>query len=66
MKRIYEVSAMVYYTVVVLASSKKQALKHVATWEHAWDANADLISVSDIEVTDVRPGTADDADEVVA
>lgn len=64
--KLYEISALVSYAVVVLATSKEEALAEVATWEHAWDGNADLIGVSDVEVTDVRDGDEDDAHEVTA
>ena len=64
--KLVEVVALVKYAVVIYADSEAQALEHVTTWEHAWDANADLIGVSDVEVGDVQPGTPEDAHEVTA
>ncbi|MEI6150758.1 MAG: hypothetical protein WCS01_16800 [bacterium] len=64
--KLVEITALVSYSVVVYADSKEQALEHVKTWEHAWDANADLIGVSDVDVLDVRAGTPEDAHEVTA
>lgn len=59
--KLYEISALVSYHVVIRANSKKEALDHVATWEHAWDSNSDLVCVSDVELFDVREGHAEDA-----
>jgi hypothetical protein len=39
--KLYEISAMVNYHTVILATSEKDALEHVSTWENAWNANAD-------------------------
>lgn len=58
--RLYEVTALVSYSVVLLATSSEDALAHVATWEHAWDSSADLIGVSDVDVLDVRDLKASD------
>lgn len=58
--KLYEISALVAYSSVILAVSEKDALEHVVTWEQAWHENADLIAVSDVEITDVRPLKASD------
>lgn len=64
MKKLYEITAMVTYSVVISAESAEAALAHVESWEHAWDASADLIGVSDVEVADVRdPISADTLDD---
>ena len=64
--KLVEITAVVSYAVVIYADSEDQALEHVKTWEHAWDANADLIGVGDVEVNDVRPGSPCAAHEVTA
>lgn len=53
--KLYEISALVDYHSVILAASEKDALAHVATWDRAWHENADLIAVSDVQITDIRP-----------
>ena len=55
--QLYEISAIVCYHTVIVAESREAALEHVSTWENAWTepCNADLISVSDVDVFDVRP-----------
>ena len=60
--KLYEISALVNCHAVILAVSEKDAMEHVATWERAWTEpeNADLIGVSDVELTDVRPLKASD------
>lgn len=58
--KLYEISALVDYHSVILATSEKDALEHVATWEQAWHENADLIAVSDVQITDIRPLKASD------
>ncbi len=63
-KKLYEITAYVRFAVVVWADSEERALKAVETWEHAWDANADLIEVCDVGVVDVRDGSPDDAHEI--
>ena len=52
--RLYEITAMVAYSTVVAATSKKDAMKEVESWENAWHANSDLVGVSDVELLDVR------------
>lgn len=69
-RRLFEITAMVTYTVVIAAETEEEALQHVETWEHAWDRYADLIGVSDVEVTAVREpfsqdGLQDEAHEVI-
>lgn len=54
--KLVEITALVRYSVVIHADSKEQALKSVESWEHAWDSNADLVGVSDVEVLDIRDG----------
>jgi len=54
MVKLYEISALLTYHVVIAAESEDQALAEVETWEHSWDAKAALIGVSDVEVFDVR------------
>ena len=57
--RLYEITATVTYATVIAACSEEDALAHVKTWERAWadPANADLLSVCDIGVRDVRDMT---------
>ena len=52
--RLYEISALVNYHAVILAESKKAALKEVETWENAWHDTADFTQVSGVDVVDVR------------
>ena len=52
--RLYEITALVTYSVVVLATSREDAEKHVETWEQCWPTSSDLIGVSDVDMTDVR------------
>lgn len=52
--KLYEISALVNYHVVIAAKTKEEALKEVETWEHAWDSTADLIEVTDVDVFDIR------------
>lgn len=64
MKKVYEITAMVTYALVIAADSAEAALAHVKTWEGAWPANADLVGVSDVEVVEERnPHTSDLEDE---
>jgi len=53
-RKLYEICASVDYAVVIAATSREEALEHVKTWEHAWDANADLLGVSNVEIVSVR------------
>lgn len=64
--KLYEITALVNYSVVIRADSKEEALKHVETWEHAWDRNSDLVGVSDVDLCDVRDGGADEAHEDIS
>lgn len=69
MKKLFEIRASVEYAVVIAADTIEQAMAHVKTWEHAWDANADLLGVS-IELADIREPTSaetieDEAYEIV-
>jgi hypothetical protein len=60
LRKLFEISAMVSYSVVIAAETREAALEHVKTWEHAWDSSSDLIGVSDVEIIDVRePGSQD-------
>ena len=62
--RLYDIGACVQYHSVILAAHEKDALEHVATWEQAWHENADLISVNQVEITDIRlPGSSEWTDE---
>jgi hypothetical protein len=61
--RLYEITALVSYSAVVAAVSREDALEAVKSWENAWHDSADLVGVSDIEVSDVRDRTADDIDD---
>jgi hypothetical protein len=58
--RLYEISAMVSYHVVVAAISEKDAMEQVSTWEDAWHGNSDNCGVSDVEMFDVRDLHSDD------
>lgn len=62
-KKLYEIEVLVRYAVIIQATSAKQALAHVETWGHAWDANADLLEVHGLEITDVRSGSTEEAHE---
>jgi len=64
--RLYEIVALVKYAVVVAATSKDEALKHIETWEKCWPTSSDFIGVSDVELMDVRKLTdaEDEAHEV--
>ena len=64
--KLYEITALVNYSVVIRANSKEDALKHIETWERAWDSSADLIGVTDVDLIDVRDGTAEDAHEDIS
>ena len=61
MPKLYEIVALVKYATVIRADSRQDAMKEVATWEHAWEANADPICVSDVELLEERDGDAEDA-----
>ena len=65
MGKLYEVSALVRYAIVLYADSPEQALKHVETWDEAWHGNAALIGASDVEIVAVRDGEPDEAHEDV-
>ena len=66
--KLYELSVLISYHVVVAATSKEDAKEHVCDWEDAWHSNADLTRVSDLYFVDVRPlksvEVADEAHEV--
>ena len=64
MMKLYEISALVNYHVVIAAKTKEEALKEVETWEHSWDSTADLIEVTDVDVFDIREPYAQ-ADEAL-
>lgn len=68
--QLFEIRALVSYSVVILAVSKEDALAHVSTWENCWPTSSDLNEVSDVEVTDVRKSVAehwiDEAHEITA
>jgi len=66
MGRLYEITALVKYAVVVYAENERAALKYVEGWEHAWDANSELIGVTDTELLAVRDGDCEDAHVVVS
>lgn len=59
--KLYEISALVSYHVVILATSKEEALKEVETWENAWHDTGEFNGVSDVDLFDVRDGTERDA-----
>lgn len=59
--KLYEITAIVSYSVVIRADSREAALKHVETWEHAWDANAELLEANNVDILDVRDGDSEDA-----
>lgn len=61
--KLYEISAIVQYNVVIYADSEEAALTHVADWETCWPTSAEFGGVHDVEVTDVRDGSAEDAHE---
>jgi hypothetical protein len=52
-KKLYEIQASVEYAVVIAAETEAQAMEYVESWEHAWDANADLLGVR-MELVDTR------------
>lgn len=52
--RLYEITALVSYSVVIVAESKEAALKEVETWENAWHDTGEMIGVSNVDVLDVR------------
>lgn len=60
--KLYEITALVTYSTVILATSEKDAMEHVETWEQAWTepSNADMVGVSDVDLLDVRPLKASD------
>ncbi len=60
-KRLYEISALVCYHVVIYAESKEAALKEVETWENAWHDTGEFKDVSDVDLFDVREGKESDA-----
>ena len=59
--QLFEITALVSYSIVIRALTKEQAMEQIKTWEHAWDSNADLVGVSDVDLFDVREGDAEDA-----
>lgn len=61
MPKLYEITAMVSYAIVLRADSKEQALEYVSTWEHAWEANADLREAHAVDLVDIRDGIAEEA-----
>jgi hypothetical protein len=63
-RKLFEISALVSYSVVIAAETREQALEHVKTWEHAWDSSSDLIGVSDVEIVDVREPSSQDEDDL--
>jgi hypothetical protein len=52
-KKLYEIRASVEYAVVVAAETEAQAMEHVESWEHSWDAQADLLG-AEMELVDIR------------
>lgn len=52
--KLFEISCLIHRTVVILATSEKEALSHVETWEEAWASHGDLVGVSDVEVSTIR------------
>lgn len=48
--QLYEISALVRYHVVILATSKEEALAEVETWENAWHDSSDFVDVTDVDL----------------
>lgn len=61
--RLYEITALISRTVVVAAVSEEDAMKHVESWENAWESSSDLIGVSDVDLDHVRDVAATDIDD---
>lgn len=60
--KLFEITALVSYSVVIAADNEKQALDYVSTWDGSeWDTNAEVVGVSDVDLFDVRDGTVADA-----
>lgn len=55
--RLYEITAMVKYSVVIAALSEEDAMKHVKSWEQSWPQTAEFTEVGDVEVLDEREMT---------
>jgi hypothetical protein len=62
--KLYEITAIVTYATVIVATSEADAMEHVKTWEQAWaePSNADLVGVSDVSLSTVRERECDDED----
>jgi hypothetical protein len=59
--RLFEISVLVNYSTVILATSREEALKEIESWEQCWPNYSDFTAVSDVEVVDEREGGEDDA-----
>jgi len=58
-KKLYEITALLSYSVVIAASSKKAAMDHIKTWEICW-TSSDFIGVSDVSLVAVREPRSQD------
>ena len=65
MKKLFEIRGDVSYAIVIAAETEEEALKHVETWEHAWDANADLLGAS-AEIADTRIPASQELEDLEA
>ena len=64
MKKLYEISAMVQYNIIIAAETKEEAMAEVFGWEDAWAAYGDFRGTFDVEIVDIREADQDCLDDL--